>query len=957
MIHVHSCYDILHSTIRIEELVKKCKESGMKYAAVCDRNLSSWPHLIKCCSEEKIKPILGYESHDEGWYFFALNKKGYYEIIKYRNRLLTVDFMLMSENLIKITDNVNLLESVSFNGNIYFGVDEKTDSVILAELSEEMPLIYFREVCFLGENESIAIDMMDEIGKKDVKNLSYLIFDDSEKNIVESKYIESAISNVLSVIDLVEEFNLKADFALLKVCGNEESGEKLKELLFKSFEGSAFYEKAEYVERLHQELDVIIKKGFSDYLLLAKTIVDKAKEINAAVGPGRGSSVGSLIANILGITLPDPVKNKLIFERFISMDRDDFPDIDIDVEDRMRQALIASLREEYGEFRVVHIGTFGTFGERLAAREIAKKKMVSLKEVENGSFLDLKHLILGLPHHKSIHAAGIILSEKDLRELIPLYESSPGIYVTEYDMDSLSSCGIVKMDILGLSTLSVLKDIYDEDGRLDSERFRYQAYENDESVYRAFEPNNCSGIFQLDSRSGRNLLSKTKPGKFEDIAVLISLNRPGPGQSGLTDEYIMRKENDKKIVYAHPSIKEILKDTFGVPIFQEQVMEIAMKLADFSPRQANDLRKAMAKKDPDKLVPMKQTFIEGMMRHNIDEQTADRMYKEILEFAGYAFNKAHATAYAMITYSLMYAKVHVPMMFYRSLISHNAGKSDKLFELICEARKNGVKVEKADINRSFENASVADDKIIMGLNSIREIGPNTCERIIQSRNAKPFGSVEDLLSRIDHSVLSDRTLAVLYDSGALDSILCGMDTISEILSVRDRTKNDLKMIMDVVFDGKKEEERKIETGIRNTKEKDILNIIQNNIRSYGFLMMYEQVFGICYPPFGIDAEFKLAVITSIISLGSKYLAFDGVETHEISEKKIVLNLGVKILMHRMGRKYSLAGIFSDNNKLRLTSRIFRKLNSQIHSEINSIKGAGVDILEIVDNKNTLEVEI
>lgn len=951
MLHVHSCYDILHSTIRIESLVEKCEENGLGYAAICDRTLSGWPYLIENCKKKGIKAVLGYEAGDKGWHFFAKNRAGYFEIIKYRNKINSLENIINSENVIKVVNNILLAEKYKDIKQIYFGISISNRSVDTGGI----PCVYFPEVCFLDKKDLSLLEMMSDI-KYEKNNLEELVYKTSEKLKSDMNISDESVDNIISIVDKIEVFDIKTDFEMLKVYKeiDKNSESILKERVFRNFENSPFFEKPQYVERINRELEVITAKKFSEYILLADAIVRKAKSINAVVGPGRGSSVGSLVVNVLGITIPDPIENKLIFERFISIDRDDYPDIDIDIDDKNRQNLIASLREEYGSEKVVHVGTYGTYGEKLAVREIARKKIIPITEVDNGRYSNLKNTLIGLPHHKSVHAAGIIFSEIDIRELVPVYEYSQDVFVTEYDMDSLNRCGIIKMDILGLSNLSILRDIYGDGNESFSGEDFFKIDLEDESVYDAFATDNCSGIFQLDSRSGRYLLERTNPKNFQDISVLISLNRPGPGQSGMTDEYIERKENGKKVIYRHPVIKSILNDTFGVPVFQEQVMEIAMKLADFSPLQANELRKAMAKKNPQKLIKLEKDFISGMLNHNLDEDTAENMFKEFLEFAGYAFNRAHATAYALITYSLMYAKVHFPLNFYKSLLKYENGKYEKNFELILEAKNNDVDIRGVDINDSFQEAEISGECVIIGFNSLKEIGPAVSDSIVKIRGKENFKDIRDFISRMGYSLLTERVLTILYDSGAMDSLMKRKIPLKTVLRTRDEMKNELKNIMASVFEGKKEDENESNDEI---KIEGPLDIVQENIRSYGFLFEFGKVFGFGKRIFLTDSIFKLAIITSIISLGNRYQAFDGVKFYEVSDRHNELTLGEKIIIYGKGRVFSLAGKIEKKEFIISDVRAFLKYYESLKKDLFRMKENGMEILRIEDKKYSLEVRL
>ncbi len=560
-----------------------------------------------------------------------------------------------------------------------------------------------------------------------------------------------------------------------------------------------------YHERLSYELETIKKMGFSDYFLVVSDFVGYAKTHQIPVGPGRGSAAGSLVSFALGITEIDPIPYNLMFERFLAPGRVSMPDIDCDFSEEKRERVIQYVADKYGHDRVAQIITFSSMKAKGVVRDVGRVLGMSYGEVDEvakaipstlGMTLDealrlsssLQEMIKnkpavarlikiaktleGLNRHSSTHAAGVVISSKPLMELLPVYVGQKGEVLTQYDMGGVESIGLVKFDFLGLSTLSVIeravnlvRQTIDPDFVLKSVPL------DDKETFTLLGKGNVSGVFQLESSGMRDLLVRMKPRAFEDIIDLLALYRPGPLESGMVDDYIKRRKNKKLIAYEIPELKEILDDTYGVILYQEQVMQIAMKLAGFTPSDADRLRKAMGKKKAEEMAKLREKFVEGAVQRGIEQHKAKKLYDQMAKFASYGFNKSHSTAYALIAYQTAYLKAHYPNEFMAAILSNEIGKAKKLAKYVDECRSVGIEVLPPDANKSELDFVVEEGKIRFGLAGIKNVGQGAAEVIVQERKKNgPFSSFLDFCTRLDLRKVNKRVLESLIKCGVFDSI-------------------------------------------------------------------------------------------------------------------------------------------------------------------------------------------
>jgi len=563
--------------------------------------------------------------------------------------------------------------------------------------------------------------------------------------------------------------------------------------------------KKEVIERMNYELEVIEKTGFSSYFLIVQDFVNWAKNNRIVVGPGRGSAAGSLIAYLLNITNVDPIKHNLLFERFLNQDRISLPDIDLDFTDRRRDEVIRYVAKKYGKNKVAQIITFGTMAARAVIRDVGRAqglpysycdkiaKLIplgfSLKATLEGipefnqlyktdeqakELIDFAKKLEGCARHASTHACGIVISKDPLENIVPLQHPTQDdeVVVTQYEMHSIEALGLLKIDLLGLKNLTIIEDtlarIYKvQDKKIDIEKIP----QDDKKTFKIFQKGDTVGIFQLESSGMRKYLKQLKPSVFEDIIAMVALYRPGP--IALIPEYIQRKHKLKKVEYFHPKLEPILSSTYGLPVYQEQIMQIAQKLAGFTLSEADILRKAIGKKIEKLLFSQKEKFINGMKDNNIDEKIAQKIWDWIEPFARYSFNKSHATAYATIAYQTAYLKARYPIEFMSALLTSEKNDVERIADLIGECKKMGIEVLAPDINESFRFFSVIPkkNKIRFGLLAIKNVGSNVVEAIISERKERGhFKSISDFISRIDAKVLNKKSMESLIKAGVLDNL-------------------------------------------------------------------------------------------------------------------------------------------------------------------------------------------
>ncbi|OQB11570.1 MAG: DNA polymerase III subunit alpha [Candidatus Omnitrophica bacterium ADurb.Bin205] len=586
----------------------------------------------------------------------------------------------------------------------------------------------------------------------------------------------------------------------------------------------------EIMQRLEHELKTIIKMGFVSYFLIVWDFIHYAKNKGIPVGPGRGSAAGSLVSYLLGITDLNPLKYGLLFERFLNPERMGLPDIDIDFCYEGRQQVIDYVTNKYGQENVAQIITFGTMQARAVVRDVgrvmgmsyadvdriakmipAELDMTLKKALENESELhnlfktdpEVNKLINtalsleGLNRHASVHAAGVVIADKPLNNYSPLFKTSDDQVTTGFSMGILEKIGLLKVDFLGLRTLTVIDQAIKIIKETRKENIVIESIPlDDPKTYRLLASAQTIGIFQVESSGMRDLLKKLEPERFEDLIALLALYRPGPIGSGMLDDFMKRKHNLIPVKYEHPKLEPILKETYGIMVYQEQIMQAASVLAGFSLAQADILRKAMGKKIPEVMEKQRSNFIHGCRKNEIKESTANKIFDLIEYFSGYGFNKSHSTAYALISYRTAYLKANYPVEFMSALLTSERDNTDKIVEYVSEAQRMGITVLPPDINESQGLFKVVDEKTIrFGLLAVKNVGHGAVDSIVDARRAGEFKSLKDLCQRIDLRLANRKVLESLIKCGAMDSFLmpraqmfAGLDIVLEAASRTQKEK-------------------------------------------------------------------------------------------------------------------------------------------------------------------------
>jgi DNA polymerase-3 subunit alpha len=560
-----------------------------------------------------------------------------------------------------------------------------------------------------------------------------------------------------------------------------------------------------YWQRLEQELGIIRTTGYSGYFLIVWDFIRYAREQDIPVGPGRGSVAGSLVAYALRITDVDPLEYNLLFERFLNPERVTMPDIDIDFCMERRDEVIRYVTEKYGAENVAQIITFGSMLAKGVLRDVGRaldmpysdvdriaklvpnRLNISLNEAIAGEprlrelqtqdprverLIDTARRLEGLSRHASVHAAGVVISPEPLHHIVPLSKGAKGEVVTQYAMDDIEAMGLLKMDFLGLRTLTVIHNalqlIQDTQSlAVDIENIPL----DDPETYRLLSEARTHGVFQLEGRGLRDLLRKLQPHVFEDLVALVALYRPGPLGSGMVEDFIERRHGRRAITYELPDLEPILRPTYGVIVFQEQVMQIATTLAGFTMGGADLLRRAMGKKKPEEMAAQREHFVHGAVRNGYPEEPAAKIFDLIAYFAGYGFNRSHSVAYALIAYRTAYLKAHFPHEFMAALITSDMDNTDKVMRYIGDCRDMGIAVLPPDINAGSYGFTVAGDSIRFGLGAIKGVGEQAITALMQERQEHgPFRSFFDLCERLDTRQVNKKVLESLMKGGALDSL-------------------------------------------------------------------------------------------------------------------------------------------------------------------------------------------
>ncbi|MFW7432259.1 DNA polymerase III subunit alpha [Vagococcus carniphilus] len=729
------------------------------------------------------------------------------------------EWLFMKENQDELADSVLTKITNLFSSNsIYQGITlntgepEKRNSYLEYYQQNTLPLVALQDVRYLTPSDHFSVDVLRHIDNGEQINIDfeqisgpyYLPEKDDFENQFNKAELSEALKNNEKIVDRCQseiELNQKL-LPAFPIESQTNATDYLKQLCYEGLIERGLEQKANYVDRLEMELSVIHEMGYDDYFLIVWDVMKYARDKDI-VTACRGSAAGSLVSYTLRITNVDPIEYGLLFERFLNKERYTMPDIDMDLPDNRRDELLQYVNQKYGHHRVAQIATFGTLAAKMALRDVSRvfglrqseanswanaipnvlkitldqayKDSRKLRELvehseKNRLLFDTARRIEGLPRHVSTHAAGVVISDQELTNFVPLQTGSNGIPLTQFAMGDVEAIGLLKMDFLGLRNLSIIGNTIDSieyvyKKKIDLEKIPL----DDPETLDLFKRGATVGIFQFESEGIKKVLRKLGPSSIEDIASVNALYRPGPMQN--IDLFVDRKKGKVPISYPHANLKGILDYTYGIIVYQEQIMQVASLMAGFSLGQADILRRAISKKKKDVLDTERKHFIEGSLKQGYTEQVASEVYDYIEHFANYGFNRSHAVVYSVLAYQMAYLKVHYPESFFSSLLHSVKNNGTKIKEYINEAKKYQVKVLPPDINKSEYSFTLSKGKILFGFSSLKGIRKDFIQHLINVRKEDgPFTSLENFLIRINGKWLKSANILPLIYIGAFDSL-------------------------------------------------------------------------------------------------------------------------------------------------------------------------------------------
>ena len=793
-------YTLLKSLIKVPNLISFLSEKNIDVCGICDENLYGVLEFYYACKKNNIKPIVGLDVKidDLNVYLYAMNFDGYKNLLKIhtlkeKNELILDDLSVYKDSILCIVPfkSKELFDKLKFFNNLYISYNNSLER--LNSLTITSNVLYINDLKALKKDDVLFFAYLDKLRKEEVGMYEQNYYFVPEIDL-------GKIDEVVSLLNLELKFNKKY---IPKYKDDIDSSEFLHNLCFKGLTKRLNGKVPDiYLKRLNYELKIINEMGFVDYFLIVYDYVLYAKRHDILVGPGRGSAAGSLVSYSIGITEIDPLKYSLLFERFLNPERVTMPDIDVDFDALKREEIIEYVRNRYGDKNVALGLTFTTLKSKLVLREIGKLLKINDTLLDNfikcingniclkdnltnenikkylNNYNELKKLynismhLEGLKKNTSTHAAGVVISSTNLDEIIPIHYENNTL-ITGVTMDYLESIGLLKMDFLALKNLTTIKNILDEVGKDALKNIDL----NDKAVLNLFCTGKTEGIFQFETSLMRNLIRKLKPSSFNDLVASLALGRPGALEEA--DEYIARKNGKKEITYIHKDLEPILKDTYGIILYQEQIIAILGKIGGYSLAEADIIRRAISKKKESVINAEKEKFINGAIGKGYDRSVATLIYDLIVKFASYGFNKAHSVAYARISYDMAYLKVKYPEYFIIEMINNK--DNEKFAKLDLFLKNKGIKLEKPDVNLSHNKFYISGKELIMPLWQIKGIPENLSEKIIENRK-DGYTDFFDFVCK-NKKILNENILNTLINAEALRSFNLNERTLVENIAV------------------------------------------------------------------------------------------------------------------------------------------------------------------------------
>jgi DNA polymerase III subunit alpha len=804
---------------------------GSNHLVLLCESLEGYQNLIKLVSSGFLegfyyKPRIDYEllaKHSRGLIALSACLRG------------AVTESVVEEKYDQARENAYRLRDIFGKGNFFLEIQDQGLEIEqdvnreLVRLSREtgIPLVATNDCHYLHHEDAHAQEVLlcIQTGKtmSDAHRMKFATDQFYFKTAAEMAQVFGELPDALSrTVDIAARCNVKIEripnpFPEFKIPEGHSAGSYFEKVVREGFatrvpylerlakQGALRNPLSEYERRLTSEIEMIKKMRYEGYFLIVWDFIHYARAQDVPVGPGRGSAAGSLVSYALRITDVDPLQYNLLFERFLNPERVSLPDIDIDFCMRRRGEVIEYVTQKYGRDNVAQIITFGTMAAKAAIKDVGRAMDIPYGEVDRlaklvpaalgitletalaeapqlkaavhsdeklKDLMNVARRLEGLARHASTHAAGVVISPRPLTDVVPVYKTNRDEITTQYDMNALERVGLLKMDFLGLTTLTVLQDTVrmierNRGVKIDIDNLTL----DDPDTYKLFSRGDTTAIFQFESHGMRDILRRYQPSRIEDLTALNALYRPGPIQGGMIDDFISRKQGKTKVSYELPQLKDILEETYGVILYQEQVMQIANLLASFSLGEADILRRAMGKKKKEEMAAQRAKFMAGCLANKIPEKKAERIFNLMEEFAGYGFNKSHSCAYALLAYQTAYLKTHYPVEFMAALLTSETGNAEKAVKYINEARGMSISILPPDVNESDLYFTPVGESIRFGLAAIKNVGENTAKAIRDSRlSAGKFTTLYDLCDRIESRYLNKRVFESLIKSGALDSL-------------------------------------------------------------------------------------------------------------------------------------------------------------------------------------------
>ena len=825
VLYLQSSYSMLKNTIPLSSLVKEAKQGGYDFIALSDENLHGMLSLMREAKKEKLKPVLGLkikvqtDLDETGFLIYVKNEVGYQNLLKIalnmNEKTFDFDFLVsLQKGLIFISsgrdskidqsilkEDLNtakywILKCKESFDDFYLGLSldtfdhEMKVAPMMYQLSEQVKIkmVPLHQTSYSQkENKEVyeALIKIDDDKNEMPKDANYAFLSKKELIQMFSDYPYVFDSLKLMIDSIVYEWKEPQFEMPIYQVEDGTPSQFLRSLakigLKKRLTKIPNANIKVYQDRLLYELSVIHKMGFDNYFLIVYDFVKYAKTHGILVGPGRGSSAGSLVAYCLGITDVDPITYDLLFERFLNPERISMPDIDMDFPDNKRDEVLQYVKQKYGDHHIVSIVTFGTFALRSSIRDIARVMKIDPSRVkgiiqrvinddvdetdyEMVRLLNVAKKIEGLPRHTGTHAAGMILAQQDLMNHIPLQKGLYDFYQSQLEAKDLESLGLLKIDFLGIRNLAVIDEVISMIKKTGESFNLAELTLDDKKTYELLESAETSGIFQLESMGMRAVLRKLKPNQFEDLVAILALFRPGPMDN--IDEYIARR-NGKSFDYIHPKLETILKPTYGIIVYQEQIMRIANEFAGYTLAEADLLRRGISKKDKHILEEERKRFIKKCQEKSYSAEISEQIYNYIVKFADYGFNRSHSVAYALVAYQMAYLKANYFPLFMTILLSSATGNEGVTVDYINEVKRHQIKVLSPSISHSTDQYIYDDQAIYLPLLAIKSIGRLTVQKVIEERDKGEFTDYQNFKLRMKKD-LNEKNVEMLIHSGALD---------------------------------------------------------------------------------------------------------------------------------------------------------------------------------------------